>query len=126
MFQFQPINSFLVGKAIRSQPTSRLRLVVDIKDGEGERSHPLDELSAGERQVLIQIYLISRWLQPGGVVLLDEPDLHLHPSLIQMLLGRIEAIVADRKGQLFLTSHLPEVWQRYETAALRVKLGGDL
>ena len=99
---------------------------MDIKDGKGEHTHPLDELSAGERQVLIQLYLISRWLQPGGVVLLDEPDLHLHPSLIPMLLGRVEAIVADRGGQLILTSHLPELWARYETRALRVKLGGDL
>ena len=120
------LNGFLAGKQIRSQPTARLRLLVDIKNGSAEHSHPLDELSAGERQVLIQLYLISRWLQPGGVVLLDEPDLHLHPSLIQMFLGRLEAIVAERKGQLFLTSHLPELWRRYETAALRVKLGGEL
>jgi ABC-type transport system involved in cytochrome c biogenesis ATPase subunit len=119
----QDLNQFLIGKSIRSQPTSGLRLLIDLKDG---GTHLLDELSAGERQVLIQLYLISRWLQPGGLVLLDEPDLHLHPSLIPMFLGRVEAIVAERGGQLFLTSHLPELWHSYETKALRVELGGNL
>ena len=118
------LNQFLAGKKIRHQPTPRLRLMVDVECPRGE--HTLDELSAGERQVLIQIYLISRWLEPGGLVLLDEPDLHLHPSLVTMLLGRIEAITTERRAQLFLTSHLPELWHRYETKALRVKLGDDL
>jgi len=120
------LNRFLSGKRISDQPTPTLRLKVDIIDSLSENSHTLDELSAGERQVLIQLYLISRWLQPGGLVMLDEADLHLHPSLIPMLLGRVEAIVAERNGQLFLTSHLAELWRRYETNALRVELGGSL
>lgn len=53
--------------------------------------HSLDELSAGEHQVLILVYLISRWLQPGGIVLIDEPDLYLHPSLVSGLLANLEA-----------------------------------
>jgi ABC-type transport system involved in cytochrome c biogenesis ATPase subunit len=122
----EDINRFLVGKSIRKQPTPTLRLLVDIKTANGARNHLLDDLSAGERQVLIQLYLVSRWLQPGGLVLLDEPDLHLHPSLLPMFLGRMEAIVAERGGQLFITSHLPELWRSYETKALRVELGGDL
>jgi energy-coupling factor transporter ATP-binding protein EcfA2 len=122
----EELNRFFVGKKIRAQPTEKLRLMVDLNTPRGVISHPLDELSSGERQVLIQLYLISRWLQPGGVVLLDEPDLHLHPSLIRLFLGRVEAIVAERKGQLFITSHLPEIWREYETNAHREKLGGDL
>ena len=131
----EDLNKFLAGKRIRFQPTPDLRLAVDVDaaassaqsmTARGQTSHTLDELSAGERQVLVQIYLISRWLQPGGIVLLDEPDLHLHPSLIPMLLARVETIVAGRGGQLIITSHLPEIWRMYETKALRVKLGGDL
>lgn len=122
----EDLNRFFVGKKIRSQPTEKLRLLVDVTTADGAINHPLDELSSGERQVLIQLYLISRWLQPGGVVLLDEPDLYLHPSLIRIFLSRVEAIVADRKGQLFITSHNPDIWREYETKALREKLGGDL
>ena len=122
----EDLNRFFVGKRIRSQPTEKLRLRVDIADGTNAPHHPLDDLSAGERQVLVQLYLISRWLQPGGLVLLDEPDLHLHPSLIRLFLSRVEAIVAERGGQLFITSHLPEIWREYETKAHRERLGGEL
>jgi ABC-type transport system involved in cytochrome c biogenesis ATPase subunit len=122
----EDLNRFFVGKRIRTQPTEKLRLLVDVVTPAGAINHSFDELSAGERQVLVQLYLISRWLQPGGLVLLDEPDLHLHPSLIRLFLSRVEAIVAERKGQLFITSHLPEIWRDYETKAHREKLGGEL
>jgi AAA15 family ATPase/GTPase len=73
--------------------------------------------------VLIQLYLIQRWLEPGGVVLIDEPDLHLHPSLIPGFLATLESLVAERKGQLFLTSHVLEIWDRYESTGRRIGLG---
>ncbi len=50
------------------------RLRVKIK-GQRGISHSIDELSAGEHQMLILIYLLSRWMHPGAVVLIDEPDL---------------------------------------------------
>ncbi len=119
----EDLNSFLVGKAIRSRPTPELRLRVDVWGKNEPHNHSLDELSSGERQVLIQLYLVSRWLQPGGVVFLDEPDLHLHPSLINQFLARVDAVVAERQGQLFLTSHLPLVWDYCEARGQRIDLG---
>lgn len=46
------------------------------------------------------LFTVQRWLQPGGVVLIDEPDLHLHPSLISPLLASIENIVAVKMVSL--------------------------
>lgn len=89
----------------------------------GGKDHFLDDLSSGEHQILIQLYLIQRWLEPGGVVLIDEPDLHLHPSLIPGFLATLESLVEERKGQLLLTSHVPEIWDRYESTGRRVGLG---
>jgi predicted ATPase len=122
------LNAFLVGKAIRSQPTPTLRFLVDVKDEKGTHNHPLDDLSAGERQVLIQLYLVSRWMQRGGVVLLDEPDLHMHPSLVDQFVARVDAIVNAQDGQLILTSHLPMIWDYVEARGTRIRLGqgGDL
>ena len=99
------------------------RLKVRLKNGSGSgNTHGLDELSAGEHQVLIQLYLINRWLEKGGVALIDEPDLYLHPSLISSFLARLEKMVADRDGQLIITSHVPEVWSRYEALGRRILL----
>ncbi len=119
------LNAFLVGKAIRSQPTPTLRFLVDVKDDTGAHNHPLDDLSAGERQVLIQLYLVSRWMQKGGVVLLDEPDLHMHPSLVDQFVARVDAIVKERGGQLILTSHLPMIWEYAEARGTRIRLGKE-
>lgn len=117
------INRYLAPKAIDPQPNpNSLRLEVRVPDLH-RKMHLLDELSAGEHQVMIQLYLVSRWLQPGGLVLIDEVDLHLHPSLLQRFLDNLEALVRERDGQLLLTSHNPTVWDRYERKAHRIKLG---
>ncbi len=119
------LNQFLPGKEIESDMVpGENRLSVRIKGQRGVR-HSLDELSAGEHQVLILVYLISRWLQPGGIVLIDEPDLYLHPSLVSGLLANLERLVADKQGQLILTSHSVDIWQRYEQQGLRIELQGD-
>ena len=116
------LNSFLVGKEIEADiKPGENRLSVKIKSHRGLR-HTLDELSAGEHQILILIYSISRWLQPGGVILIDEPDLHLHPSLINSLLSRLEQLASEKKSQLILTSHSTDLWQRYDNKGKRIIL----
>ena len=75
---------------------------------------------------MIQLYLLYRWLEPGGIVLIDEPDLHLHPSLIPGFLASLESLVKEKNGQLILTSHLPSIWDRYDSVGHRISLGGEL
>lgn len=116
------MNEFLSGKEIDpdiKQGENRLR--VKIKNQRGQ-SHSLDELSAGEHQVLILIYMLSRWAEQGAIVLIDEPDLYLHPSLVNGLLANLEKLVADLEGQLIITSHQPEIWRRYENSGKRIEL----
>jgi len=118
------LNTFLAGKEIDSDiRPGENRLRVKIKGQRGV-SHSLDELSAGEHQVLILIYLLARWAEEGCVVLIDEPDLYLHPSLVSGMLANLEQIVAEKNGQLLITSHQPEIWKRYEIGGKRIELGG--
>jgi energy-coupling factor transporter ATP-binding protein EcfA2 len=120
------LNAFLVGKGIDPAVRpgeNRLRVTIEGQRGQW---HAIDDLSAGEHQVLIQIYLVSRWLESGGIVMIDEPDLHLHPSLTASFLARLESLVDERNGQLLVTSHDPDVWQRYESRDKRIQLGGAL
>jgi len=63
-----------------------------------------------------------RWLQPGGVVLIDEPDLYLHPSLVDPLLDVLERTARELDAQLIITSHSVDIWRRYETSGTRVEL----
>lgn len=113
------LNQFLSGKVIEEEIQPGQRQQVKLANG---YTHTLDELSSGEHQVLIMLFMVQRWLQPGGVVLIDEPDLHLHPSLVSPLLATLENIIQKKHGQLILTSHATDVWQRYESLGLRYPL----
>lgn len=119
------LNDFLAGKEIHHKVNpGENRIRVKIKGKRG-RSHSMDDLSAGEHQILIQLYLISRWLEPGGIVMIDEPDLFLHPSVIPGFLAKLESLVEKRDGQLIITSHNPDIWRRYESNGMRIALGSD-
>jgi predicted ATPase len=117
------LNQFLQGKQIESDiKPGENRLRVKLTERRGQY-HTLDALSAGEHQVLILLYLVARWAENGCLVLIDEPDLYLHPSLISGLLSRIEGMVGERGGQLLITSHIPAVWERYQLAGRNIYLG---
>lgn len=104
------INQFLVGKRLTDFDDT-LRLFVRV-DG-SRQTHYIDDLSAGERQCLIIMFMVSRWLQKGGIVLIDEPDLHLHVSLQRHFIHELEEVVRSKEGQLVVTSHSPTLWDEY-------------
>lgn len=82
-------------------------------------------LSAGERAVLINLCTVLRWLAPGGIVLLDEPELHQHLSLMRGSLAAMEWLVCDRlDGQLLVVSHAPEVWDHFRASGHIIELPG--
>lgn len=115
------MNGFLTGKEIlKGVVFGENRLRVQLANGS---THGIDELSSGEHQVLIQLYMVDRWMERGGIVMIDEPDLYLHPSLISGFLAQLENMVTERDGQLIITSHVPDVWSRYEAIGQRVLLG---
>lgn len=81
-----------------------------------------DDLSAGEQTMLISWVLILRWLSPGGVVLIDEPELHQHAELIGANLQVLSWMVDRLGGQLITASHAREVWEHHRTRGLIVDL----
>ncbi len=84
-----------------------------------ERPLTLDLLSAGERAAFISLFMIHRWLGEGGVVLIDEPELHQHLSLMRLNLAALERFVVDKKhGQIIVASHAPEVWDQCSTGRI--------
>jgi len=116
------LNYFFKGKKIQNIIREDMRIWVKI-DGTILNEHLLDELSAGERQVLIMIYNVSRWLEKGGIAIIDEADLFLHSSLIDSTISTLEKIVKEKNGQLIISSHSKDLWERYENRRIRIELG---
>ena len=111
------INRLLVDKS----------LVIDAK-GEvqvhlkGNERHGPHQLSMGERHMAVLCFCAACCLKPGGVLLLDEPAVHLHPSQVIGLLSTLEGFCRKAGGQMLLVSHNPSIWQRYGELGLMVDL----
>jgi hypothetical protein len=89
----------------------RGRLLVEGKSDSGVAyKHFVEDLSSGEKQMLLLVAFVVAFLRPGGIVLLDEPDLHIHLAMVDQLLETLERVVQERKGQLIVASHSIRVW----------------
>ncbi len=85
-------------------------LSVLIKDTESNRVFDLDGMSSGEKGLILTFLLIARSVVVGGMVLLDEPELHLNPAVCKDLLSfMIKEYVNPRNLQILICSHSPEI-----------------
>ncbi|NED94784.1 AAA family ATPase [Phytoactinopolyspora alkaliphila] len=84
--------------------TTQSSIRVTLPSGE---THALEDLSNGEREMLGMLYYVSQLSAQGGVLLLDEPEKHLHPSL-QLAVLRAMMTVASR-GQIIVVTHSPSL-----------------
>lgn len=93
----------------------------------GEAVTTIDRLSSGERAAIISLFTVGRWLAPGGIVLIDEPELHQHAALVRLNLAALEDFVVNKMGgQLIVASHAPEVAEHFQATRLRTRLVVDL
>jgi energy-coupling factor transporter ATP-binding protein EcfA2 len=101
----------------------RGRLVVKGKaEGGAEYEHPIEALSSGERQILLMVGFVVAFLRPGGIVLIDEPDLHIHIVMVTQLLQTLEMVVRARNGQLIVASHSELVWDYFSRTEEQIQL----
>lgn len=89
----------------------------EISDGQFKR-YP----SYSSRDLMVEGSGFLQWLSVYAlalspdidVVLLDEPDAHLHPMLQQQLVSRLSKIADDKKKQILLATHSTELIRGYE------------
>lgn len=95
------------GKRIeRPKPASDGSVAIFVNASEGN-THNLVLLSSGERETLSLMYLVLRLGARGGILLVDEPELHLHPALQTTILGILDA--DNQRAQLWLCTHSPSL-----------------
>jgi ABC-type lipoprotein export system ATPase subunit len=99
------------------------RLVVEGESESGKRyQHPIEELSSGEKQMLLMLGFTIAFLRPGGIVLLHDPDLHIHVSMVARLIESLEQIVRQCGGLLIAASHSESAWDRFSRVGERIEL----
>jgi predicted ATPase len=85
-------------------------LSIKIEDLDSGRSFDIDGLSSGEKGLVLTFLLIGRNAEQNGIILLDEPELHLNPAVSNTLLPfLLSEYVNPRSLQVIICSHSPEV-----------------
>lgn len=74
-----------------------------VRTAEGKR-HDLPALSSGEKQVLLFAVELQRQWYPGSLILIDEPELHLHEAWQTTLFELIRDLQRERGGQVILAT----------------------
>jgi predicted ATPase len=77
-----------------------------VRTAEG-LEHTLDQLSSGEQEALGLMFFVRRLSSRGGVLLNDEPELHLHPALQRSLFAILEGIA--NRAQVIISTHSPRL-----------------
>jgi len=83
---------------------------VDVRDLTTNQTFDLDSMSSGEKGLILMFLLIGRSVAEGGVVLIDEPELHLNPAVCKALLPfLVEEYLKPKDVQAIICSHSPEI-----------------
>ena len=84
-------------------------------DGFVGQSRPLETAATGVLQV-VQIFAYLILFEPK-VMLIDEPDAHLHPDKQERLIEALESAASEYDTQIVLTTHSPHIVRAASPAA---------
>lgn len=87
----------------RPTPDGKLEFPVRLSSGE---THDIDDLSSGEKEILYGYLRLRNSAPQNSIVLLDEPELHLNPGLLQGLADFYHRNLGRAlNNQLWLVTH---------------------
>ncbi|MCY4559491.1 MAG: AAA family ATPase [Chloroflexi bacterium] len=114
-------------KLLRSQ-----RAGFDIQARDGERSTTAAELSSGESELIslaIEIVYFSYLCKADSYkdqenwLLLDEPDVHLHPDLQYRLMRLLAACMKNTRGRVVIATHSTTILSSLFDLAEDIRIG---
>ena len=81
--------------------------IKQIADG---KIFDIDAMSSGEKGLILTFLLISSSVSEGGIILIDEPELHLNPAVCKLLLPfLLDEYLIPKNIQAIICSHSPEL-----------------
>ncbi len=83
-------------------PRVGAKILSEYKQGTGTQ---LDIASAGSGLQQVLMLLAFLHTRPGSILLVDEPDAHLHVYLQDAIYGELKRVAAAKQSQLILATH---------------------
>jgi predicted ATP-dependent endonuclease of OLD family len=106
-------------------------LKILVYDSDQDKTFDIDQMSSGEKGLVLTFLFLRLSMQKGGVALLDEPELHLNAAVQTKLLSFIKTHCVDALSvQVFLCTHSPEIvreaFNLEECGLFHLRTGDDL
>ena len=79
---------------------------------DGNSQYEISEMSAGERAIFPILLDFARWNINNSIIIIDEVELHLHPSLQQAFVRALSKI--GNSNQFILTTHSEAIVNMFE------------
>ncbi len=104
-------DNLLPGKRLAGVSFNALGLLkVLVKEEASGRIFDIDQMSSGEKGLVLTFIFIRLTMEKGGVILLDEPELHLNAAVQAKIVPfLVEHCVKPLSLQAFVCTHSPEI-----------------
>ena len=76
------------------------------------------KLSSGHKIVLLTITRLVEKVEERTLVLMDEPETHLHPPLLSAFIRALSDLLSNRNGVAVIATHSPVVLQEVPTSCV--------
>lgn len=93
-----------------------------------EVSTTFADMSSGHKIVVLTMSRLVELVEEQTLVLLDEPETHLHPPLLSALVRAISDLIVERNGVAIIATHSPVVLQEVPRSCVYMlrRSGSDL
>lgn len=86
-----------------------------------------DGLSSGHKIVLLSITRIIQTVQEKSLVIVDEPETHLHPPLLSLFMSLLSDLLTTTNGVAIIATHSPVVLQEVPKSCVwKLRRSGDI
>ncbi len=94
-------------------------------DSRGQAIELFGKLSSGHKIVLLTITRLVETVEERTLVLLDEPEAHLHPPLLSAFVRSLSDLLINRNGVAIIATHSPVVLQEVpRSCAWKIRRSG--
>lgn len=111
-------------KILNSDPCFKdLGLIDIIKTNDHSLSKIMnlfDTMSSGHKTVLLSIIRLVELVEERTIVLIDEPENHLHPPLLSSFIRAISDLLIKRNGAAIIATHSPVVLQEVPRSCVQI------
>lgn len=85
----------------------RSRNIYELRLKREGRVFSIEQASSGEKEILTFVLGLFALRTSGGLIVIDEPEVHLHPRWQATLRDLLRELAYDTKNQLLLSTHSP-------------------